>query len=64
MDNKKMELQKLSVRKMGTEAEALNLGAQVVIAQWDDESEMMDSALKWINDTEKVIQDLPDVLEQ
>ncbi len=59
MDKKKIELQKLSIRKMGLEAEALNIEAEMKISQWDNMPQMMDDALQWINETEAELLKLP-----
>ena len=60
---RKAKLSRLEIRLLARQAEGLDLDAQIKILQWDDVSKMMVNALEWIDETEKVIQDLPDTLE-
>lgn len=47
-----MKMEKSAIKKIGAEAVAMNKGAELEIAHWDDESKMMEAALQWINETE------------
>lgn len=63
-NEKSLNQKKLAILAIGAQAAALNLRAQLDIARMNDISQWMKNAEQWINELEKKVIALPDILEQ